>query len=139
MGLLSRAITVSPPVFRSTQDTAQVSSVTPSKPLDDTKPVQEAVEKYWLQNSSCQGIILGLPSYAGAGKEKRFFDMVTRMVASFGYTISLPAKNILVLFSGTRDRELLTHRLVKTLRTRALANFEAESPEEVLSRIRSCL
>jgi hypothetical protein len=139
MGLLSKAITVNPPVPRPKEDTPRVSPVLPSAPPGDTKPVREALERYWLQNSSFQGIILGLPKYAGEGKEKKFFDMVTLMVASFGYTVSLPAKSILILFSKTRDRELLTHRLVKTLRTRALVSFEAESPEDALSRIRSCL
>jgi hypothetical protein len=105
------------------------------------RTIQKALQGFWLPDSSYQGIILGLPKYAGKTGFEKFFGMVSSMVASFGHTLRLPSGDVLILFSPedsspSRDRDLLTHRLVKTLRTRALAGFHAESPEEVLSRIR---
>jgi hypothetical protein len=135
MGLLSKAITANPPGFRPGQ-AAQVPA--------GTEEVRNIIRGYWLRNPSCQGIVLELPEYAKrdcfpeAGFET-FFGTVASMVASFGRAVRLPSKNILILFSKAGDRELLTHRLVKSLRTRALASFEADSPGEVLSRIQSCL
>jgi hypothetical protein len=140
MGLLSKAITAKPPVTRPKQDSVvQAPPAVFSDPSAGTGLILKAIKRYWLQNPSYQGIVLSLPQYAGEAGFEKFFVKVTSMVASFGYTNRLPSKGILILFSKTRDRELLTHRLVKTLRTKALVSFEAESPDEALSRIQSCL
>ncbi|MDR0388285.1 MAG: hypothetical protein LBH57_09655 [Treponema sp.] len=130
MGLLSRAITVNPPGLRPGQ-AAQV--------FAGTEAVRNALRNYWLQNSSFQGIVLELPEHAGGAGFKTFFAAVSSMVASIGRALPLSSKNVLFLFSKDLDRELLTHRLVKTLRTRALVSFEADSPGEAFSWIQSCL
>jgi hypothetical protein len=150
MGLLSKAITANPPGFRPGQ-AAQVPA--------GTEGVRDMIRGYWLRNPSCQGIVLELPEHARrdcspeagfkevsfqeAGFQESGFEMffgtAASLVASFGRAVRLPSKNILILFSKAGDRELLTHRLVKSLRTRVLASFEADSPGEVLSRIKSCL
>jgi hypothetical protein len=130
MGLLSKAVTANPPGFRPGRATRLPAG---------TEVVQNVIRGYWLRNPSCQGIVLELPEYAGEAGFERFFGTAASMIASFGRAIRLPSKNILILFSKTGDRELLTHRLVKSLRTKALASFEADSPGEILSRIQSFL
>jgi hypothetical protein len=127
MGLLSKAITVQVPVGGH-----------PKQP-GGAEAVRNMVRGYWLQNPSFQGIVLEPPKYAGEAGDEKFFEAAASMTASFGRAVCLPSKNVLILFSKAGDRELLTHRMVKTLRTRALASFEAESPEEALFRIQSCL
>jgi hypothetical protein len=135
MGLLGKAITANPPGRTAA---AQVSAAHPQRSAG-MEAVEEKIRAYCLQHSSCQGIVLGSPNYAGEGKFEKFFATAVSAASSFGKTICLPSKNILILFSKNLDRELLTHRLVRTLRTRALTSFEADSPGEVLSWIQLCL
>ncbi|MDR2742637.1 MAG: hypothetical protein LBB98_10870 [Treponema sp.] len=134
MGLLSKAITAHPPVA-----SAQASAVTYPKQPAGEKAVLNALWNYWRQNPSFQGIVLELPKSPGKAEFEAFFTAAASLAASIGRTIPLPSKNILILFSKVRDRELLTHRLVKSLRTRALAGFEAKSPGEAFSMIQFCL
>lgn len=133
MGLLGKAITANPPGRTAA---AQVPAAHPQG-VAGMEAVREMIRAYWLQHSSCQGIVLGPPNYTGEEDFKKFFAAAISAASSFGKIICLPSKNILILFSKTLDRELLTHRLTRTLRTRALTSFEAESPGEVLSRIQS--
>ncbi|MDR2246958.1 MAG: hypothetical protein LBE17_09900 [Treponema sp.] len=134
MGLLGKASTANPPERTAG---AQVPASHPEEPAG-MEAVREMIRAYWLHHSSCQGIVLEPPNYPGEAALKQFFAAAVSAASSFGKVICLPSKNILILFSKTLDRELLTHRLTRTLRARALTSFEAESPEEVLSRIPSC-
>jgi hypothetical protein len=98
-----------------------------------------ALRDYWRQNPSFQGVVLELPEKSGNAGAVSFFAAAASMAVSIGRAVPLSSKNVLILFSKARDRELLTHRLAKSLRTRALVSFEAKSPGEAFSRIQSCL
>jgi hypothetical protein len=142
MGLLSKAIiTASPNPPRGGRPGQSVAEGYPKRMSAKAKAkvVQDMLLNYWLQNSPFQGIVLGLPKYAGEAGVEQFLATVAVIVASFGGLIRLPSKNILILFSHTLDRELLVHRLTRTLRTQALVSFKAVSPGEALARIQSCL
>ncbi|MDR0377261.1 MAG: hypothetical protein LBH70_05655 [Spirochaetaceae bacterium] len=138
MGLLHKAITVNPSGFSSGEARgAQVSAAYPNEVVSP-EDLRDSILRYW-PNSPCQGIVLGPPEYLEEAGFEKFFAAADSMSASFGKAVGLPSKNILILFSKTLDRELLTHRLTKSLKTRVVASFEAGSPEEALSRIQSCL
>jgi hypothetical protein len=137
MGLLSKAITANP--SKRSRPGQSVARGHPKRLPAGAKVVQGMIQNYWLQNSSFQGIVLGMPKYAGEAGFEQFFATAASIVVSFGGIIRLPSRNILVLFSRTLDRELLAHRLARTLRTQALVSFEAASPGEAFSRIQSCL
>jgi hypothetical protein len=126
MGLLNKAISAGPPASRPPAAKLPV----------DIRTVEKALEGFWRAGSTYQGIILERSGDAGS---ERFFARASSMAASFGRSFRLPSGDALILFSPgsgspSRDRDLITHRLVKTLRTRALAVFHAGSPEEALSR-----
>jgi hypothetical protein len=133
MGLLSKAITVNPPAVRQKQVSA---GIRPGQPAG-AEAVQDQIRGYWRQNPSFQGIVLERPDHSGEAGDKTFFASTASAAASLGRVIRLPSKNILILFPKALDRELLIHRLVRTLRARALAGFEAGSPGEAFSRIQS--
>jgi hypothetical protein len=132
MGLLSKAIISASPPARPEQAAQERRNA-------GEKAVWNELRNHWLRNPSSQGIVLELPERLGEAGFETFFAMAASMASSVGRTVPLPSKNILILFSKARDRELLTHRLAKSLRTRALASFEAGSPGEAFSRIQSCL
>jgi hypothetical protein len=103
-----------------------------------TQALREEIAGFWRAGSSYQGIILERPENAGDAEGESFIARASSLAASFGRCFRLPSGDALVLFppgsdSLPRDRELITHRLAQTLRTRALAGFHAESPEEALS------
>jgi hypothetical protein len=134
MGLLSRAVTAHSPAA----SVRVFSGARPGHPGGE-KAVLNALQNYWRLNPSFQGIVLEGPKTPGEAEFELFFDAAASMASSVGRAVPLPSKNILILFPQAPDRELLTHRLVKSLRTRALASFEAKSPGEAFSRIQSCL
>lgn len=138
MGLLSRAVTANSLEFHPGQAAAQ--GPAGGRPKGSgADAVRDMIWGYWIQNSPCQGIVLGLPKYAGEAGVEQFFAAAASIAASFGGSIRLPSKNILILFSHALDRELLVHRLTKTLRTRVLISFDAVSPGEIFSRIQPWL
>ena len=67
--------------------------------------------------------------------EEDFCRKVQDIVDRTGTVIPLSSGNPLILFRGTVDRELIAHRLSKSLNARLLLSFEAESPENVFERI----
>jgi hypothetical protein len=67
-----------------------------------------------------QGIVLELPGGIN-------FPQVNRIVSALGTATALPSRRCLVLFPNTVDRELLAHRLSKSLKTKILAAFMADN------------
>jgi hypothetical protein len=87
----------------------------------------EEIRQYHTGHPLFQGILLGPPGERG-GNPADFAGRVSRMVSSFGVAFPLPPGNCLVLFPETMDRELLAHRLSKSLKTQALHHFRADDP-----------
>jgi hypothetical protein len=57
------------------------------------------------------------------------------MVSSFAVLLALSSRRSLILFPQSMDHELVTHRLVKSLKVRALGTFKADTPEGALELI----
>jgi hypothetical protein len=122
MGLLSRA------AARELQIRAQ-----PRRP-----PVWDKLAAYGKDRSGFQGIVLEPPGDMEEGPEE-FTARVAAMVASFGTALTLPAAGTLILFDKSKDRELISHRISKTLRTRALFNFQADNPGDAYKLLQAYL
>ena len=71
--------------------------------------------------------------------ENNFCERVSAMVDLTGTVIPLLFDRPLILLPIMLDRELIAHRLSKTLNTKVLLSFEASNPEKALIRIDSLL
>jgi hypothetical protein len=124
MGLLSKA------AVKMTEPAETVASAAPEG------DIARELEKHFSANSSMQGIVLEIPPGFNAKKEGEDFGArVSRIVAIIGSALPLPPRAILTLFSGTSDRELIAHRLERSLNTKILTAFTAESVVEALKHI----
>jgi hypothetical protein len=103
--------------------------------------VQRAIQKFndaanTSGAASLQGIVLEAPG--GLGSEE-FSAQVNRIVSAFGTASALPSRRCLVLFPGAIDRELLAHRLSKSLKTLVLSVFTADNAQAAPDIIRPYL
>jgi hypothetical protein len=106
-------------------------------PVNASDPVEVAITQYCRIHSEFNGIILDIPAGTAEEDTEQFNKTVSGMVALFGTTVLLPSKRSLVLLARPMDKELIAHRLSKSLNTKALLVFEAGNPGEALSLIRS--
>ncbi|GHV10367.1 hypothetical protein FACS189485_23440 [Spirochaetia bacterium] len=93
------------------------------KKRDSFSPVtalQREIQKMYGNRSSMQGIVLE------GSRLPEFSARVNSMVSALGAATALPSRRCLVLFSNSVDRELLAHRLSKSLNTEVLAVFTAD-------------
>jgi hypothetical protein len=72
------------------------------------------------------------PSFQGIVLKISFDQKISRIVSDLGAAVSLSWKNTLVLIPEFLDRELLAHRLSKSLNAQVLYQFEADDPGEAL-------
>jgi hypothetical protein len=99
--------------------------------------IQKEIQKFYGSYASIQGIILELPALPG---DEDFSSQVNRIVSALGTAMALPSpRRCLVLFSNAIDRDLLAHRLCKSLKVRALAVFMADNVQAVSDIIRPYL
>jgi hypothetical protein len=61
------------------------------------------------------------------------------MVSSFGSAITLPSRNTLILFPASLDRELIAHRLSKSLHRSCVCSFAADNPDSAFAVIQPFL
>jgi hypothetical protein len=104
-----------------------------------SNPLEAAIAQYSKINTQFNGILLDLPAGMAKDKTEEFNKTVYNMVALLGITVVLPSKRSLILIPGPLDKELIAHRLSKSLNTKALMVFKAGSPGEALDFIRSYL
>ena len=71
--------------------------------------------------------------------QSAFCEKVSSVVDKAGTVIPLPSDRPLVLFPVVMDRELIAHRLSKTLDAVVLLSFQANNPENALTRIDSLM
>jgi len=69
--------------------------------------------------------------------ESGFCEKVSAIINKAGTVIPLASDRPMILFPIALDRELIAHRLSKTLNTKPLLSFEANNPENVFTRINS--
>jgi hypothetical protein len=105
-----------------------------------SRELQNEIVKYCNTFTSVHGIVLRYPRNYDEEKEgEPFCRQVDRIVAALGAAFPLSSRHVLVLFSNTVDRELLAHRLSKSLDTEAPAVFQADSVNIVVEYIRPFL
>ena len=66
-----------------------------------------------------------------------FFEKLTTITGDLGTTNPINHGFALVLFPTEMDRELMAHRLSKSLNAEPVLSFRAANPEYVISRIHS--
>ncbi|MDR3144840.1 MAG: hypothetical protein LBU21_01030 [Treponema sp.] len=102
--------------------------------------LQNEILKYCNTYTSVHGIVLAYPkNYDEEQQGESFCAQVNRIVTALGSAVPLSARHTLVLFSNTIDRELLAHRLSKSLETEVPAVFQADNVDVVVEYIRPFL
>lgn len=61
---------------------------------------------------------------------------MSRLIDKLGTVISLDSGHTMLLLPPLVDRELIAHRLSKSLDTKPLLTFEADSPEKAIDQIK---
>jgi hypothetical protein len=99
--------------------------------------IQTFLEKFAGNYKTFHGIVLN----AGNGKsgKKNLSALASEMVSRIGAAAALPDGNCLILASEDVDRELLAHRLGKSIKTKVLLQFSADSAGGALEELKSCL
>jgi hypothetical protein len=98
------------------------------------------IKKELIQYHTAHGVFNGIIFEAPKTREQSTSgDPVSAITASFAVTLSLPAFRCLMLFPSSIDKELVAHRISKTLKREALCIFESGSPGEALERLRPYL
>jgi len=96
--------------------------------------VEEKIAQFHQMHLDFNCIVLETP----AGKTN-FCEKVLSMIDTLGTTVPLAYDRPLILFPIVLDRELIAHRLSKTLKTKILLSFAANTPENALIRIDSLM
>jgi hypothetical protein len=90
--------------------------------------------------TSIHGIIVSYPKNYNEEKEgESFIQQLNRITAVLGTAVSLSPRYSLVLFSNTVDRELLAHRLSRTLKAETPVVFQSDNVASVVEYIRPFL
>jgi hypothetical protein len=101
--------------------------------------LRDGISRYARSYPRFQGILLKIPVMMDEDGLEGFVTQVEAMTASFGQLIRAPMPWTLILFPPSLDRELISHRITKTLKTLAPLNFEADSSDKALSLLRPYL
>jgi hypothetical protein len=127
MGLLSRAARASgiPDVSGVLPDGFEIRSGVPA--ASGQGGVKNDIRAYHRVNPSFQGIVL-----ENGGDVP---DNTAGMISSFGIAIALPSRNTLILFPPSLDRELIAHRLSKSLHRTCVCTFTADNPDSAFAVI----
>jgi hypothetical protein len=94
---------------------------------------ETAIRNFHAMHFSFQGIVLEIPPENRGETREAFCEKASRMASAFGLAIPLSRENALMLIPEKLDRELLAHRLSKSLNTRVLYSFQADDPGGALA------
>jgi len=106
---------------------------------EDTDTLKEKIADYHHIYPELNCILLELPEAIDEVEKADFCKKVSNMLSMTGTVLSLPGGLPLILLPNQVDRDLIAHRLSKSLKTKSLMSFEADSPENVYSEIQSLL
>jgi len=112
---------------------------------DESGSPEEIIARFYESHPEINCILLDIPdgipnaTPGETGGSGGFCNAVSAMIGKLGSVIPLSGGRPLVLVPESIDRELIAHRLSKSLNTRPLMSFEAASPENVLSQIHSLM
>jgi len=124
MGLLSRIEIAAEPVLK------------PKTTLDSLpKTLEEKIAQFHRNRGNINCILFEIP----VGKESGdiFCRKVTEMIDNAGTVIPLQNGQPLVLLPLSMDRELVAHRISKSLDTTPVFSIRAETPETIIDRVNS--
>ena len=101
--------------------------------------LEEEITLFHQTNLDFSCIVLENPGTAesNSGEKAGFCKKVSAVIGNAGTVVPLPSDRPLILLPIVMDRELIAHRLSKTLNTRPLLSFESNNPENVFTRIDS--
>ena len=96
--------------------------------------IEEKIAQFHQMHLDFNCVVLENPS----GKPD-FCEKISSMIDTLGTIVPLAYNCPLILFPIVIDRELIAHRLSKTLKTKVLLSFAASNPENALIRIDSLM
>jgi len=96
---------------------------------------EELIKKYGGEYNNLNCIIFENPS--NADEKTQFCQRVTTMIDKMGAVISLSTGRPLIMLPLSIDRDLIAHRLSKSLKAKVLLSFQADNSEIVISRVNS--
>ena len=136
MGLLSRAEDKSPEEqFPPENETlGEIPEAAP-----ETNALEEEIAQYHETNAAFHCLVFEHPASAGEDEKAGFCKKVSEMIHKTGVVIPLSLNRPLILLPGAMDRELIAHRISKSLKATPLLSFEADSPENALGKLQSLL
>ncbi|MDR2028541.1 MAG: hypothetical protein LBP93_03270 [Treponema sp.] len=102
---------------------------------EKTEDLSKVLTQYHKFYPSFQGIVLEPPDTFGEDEKDELFCQISAMVSSFATVTPLPSRRSLILFPKSMDRELVMHRLIKSLKAEVLCTFEADNPDSALELI----
>jgi hypothetical protein len=98
-----------------------------------SETTETRIRNFYNTHLSFQGIVLEIPPENRGETQEAFCEKVSYMASAFGLVFLLSPANTLVLIPDKLDRELLAHRLSKSLNTRVLYGFQADDPGRALT------
>ncbi|MDR0496866.1 MAG: hypothetical protein LBH42_04560 [Treponema sp.] len=100
---------------------------------EDSDWVKDQITQYHLDFATFNCILFETQE----DEKDLFCKKLAEMIKHTGIVIPLLTGRPLILLPPFMDRELIAHRLSKTLNTKPLLSFEATNPEIVLNRVNS--
>jgi len=95
----------------------------------------ELIKKYSEEYNNFNCIIFENPP--NTDDTTQFRQKVNTMIDKMGTVISLSTGRPLIMLPLSVDRDLIAHRLSKTLNAKILLSFQADSSEIVINRVNS--
>jgi len=92
-----------------------------------------SITKFGSIHSNFNCILIEIPQNTDSDAD--FCKKVNVMVDKLGTVSALPNGRPLVMLPMSRDRELIAHRLSKTLNAKILLSFQADSSEIAINKI----
>ena len=120
-------------------DSDSVEQSSPEFVSDEADTLKEKITEYYQIYTNFNCIVLDIPDSTGDEERAGFHKTVSKMLNMTGTVLPLPAGHPLILLPKLLDRELIAQRLAKSLNTKLLESFEADSPENVYNKIKSLL
>jgi cystathionine beta-lyase/cystathionine gamma-synthase len=103
---------------------------------NSTEPsLQEFINKNGVEYNNLNCIIFENPS--NVADKTQFCQKINTMIDKMGAVISLSTGRPLIVLPLSADRDLIAHRLSKTLNVKILLSFQADSSENIINRINS--
>ena len=100
-----------------------------TKGLDNVFPLETRIRQFYDVYNNLNCIVLK------SGGDKNLFHKIKNIIDRTGTVMLLPSGNPLILLRGTVDRELIAHRLSKSLNVLPLLTLQAESPEKLIKQL----